>query len=364
MTAMTEPTGVWSVPPARASLGGAEVIENASLSGRNSFRVAARTSLLIDVHDTSRLGELLALPALRSQPLLILGEGSNILFASDWPGVVLSIVERGIEVLDRASDGDIVRVAAGENWNEFVHWALAHGYAGLENLVLIPGSVGAAPIQNIGAYGVELCEFVHRVEAWDRQLDKAVLLDAAQCHFAYRDSVFKQQRDRWLITAVQLKLPRQRAPVLDYAGVREALQQSEVTQPTAVQVATVIAQLRMRKLPNPDLLANAGSFFKNPILSPADAATLRAAHPDLPCWPADADQVKFSAAWLIEQCGFKGAREGDAGIAAQHALVLVNHGNASGAELLALARRIAEVVHERFDVTLAAEPRIIAHRPA
>lgn len=361
---MTEPTGSWSVPPARATLAGAEVVENASLAGRNSFRVAARASLLIDVHDTSRLGELLALPALRSQPLLILGEGSNILLASDWPGVVLCIVERGITVLQRSDDGDIIRVASGENWNEFVHWALTRGYAGLENLVLIPGSVGAAPIQNIGAYGVELCEFVHQVEAWDRQLDKAVTLDANQCGFSYRDSVFKQQRDRWLVTALQLKLPRSRAPVLDYAGVREALQASGITHPTAVQVATAVAQLRTRKLPNPDALANAGSFFKNPILPEEDAESLRDQYPDLPCWPAGNGLVKLSAAWLIEQCGFRGAREGDAGIASQHALVLVNHGNASGAQLLALARRIAETVHERFGVALTAEPRIIAQRPA
>ena len=338
---------------------GYTVVENASLLERNTFRVPARAELLIDVGDAAVLPALLALPALQKGPLLVHGAGSNTLFTRDWPGVVLSIAATGIRVLENRADAALLRAEAGENWNDLVHWSLARGLAGLENLALIPGTVGAAPIQNIGAYGVEVREFVTAVEAFDRAGGALVRLSNAQCGFAYRDSVFKRDPQRYVVTAVELLLPRTRELRLDYAGVREELAAMAVDAPGPAAVAEAVMRLRTRKLPNPALIGNAGSFFKNPVVDGATAAALRRDHGALPAWPAPGDQQKLSAAWLIEACGFKGLREGDAGVSSQHALVLVNHGKASGAQIWALAQRVREGVRQRFGVMLEPEPVVL-----
>jgi UDP-N-acetylmuramate dehydrogenase len=337
---------------------GYTIVERASLQGRNTFHVPARAELLIDVRKPAALAELFGYAMLHEQPLLVLGEGSNVLFTRDWPGVVLAIAAHGICVLDDRGDSAIVRVEAGENWNEFVRWSVGHGFAGLENLVLIPGTVGAAPIQNIGAYGVEVREFVTRVEAWDRQARRLLYLSNVDCTFGYRDSVFKRQRDRYVVTAVEFELPRRRELRLGYAGVAEELAALGVVEPTPATVAEAIARIRTRKLPNPALIGNAGSFFKNPLVDADTASRLLSECPALPAWPAADGSVKLSAAWLIEACGYKGIREGDAGLSAQHALVLVNHGHASGAQLWALAERVQAGVRERFKISLEPEPLI------
>ncbi|MBS0557374.1 MAG: UDP-N-acetylmuramate dehydrogenase [Proteobacteria bacterium] len=334
------------------------VTELADLSRRNSFRVPARAQWLIEVGDAGALPEVFGLGAVRRSPLLVLGEGSNVLLTRDWPGAVLSIVARGIRILDARGDNTRVRVEAGENWNDFVHWSLGQGFAGLENLALIPGSVGAAPIQNIGAYGVEVREFIETVEAFDRRTGQVVRLDNAACGFAYRDSLFKRDADRYLVCAVEFLLPRRRELRLDYAGMREELAAMKIDTPNHATVAEAVMRLRTRKLPNPAQIGNAGSFFKNPLVSAAQADTLRSANPALPVWPGDDGQCKLSAAWLVEACGFKGVREGDAGVSERHALVLVNHGAATGAQLWALAQRIIEAVYVRFEVRLEPEPRI------
>jgi UDP-N-acetylmuramate dehydrogenase len=345
--------------PSTISEPGYDVVENASLAARNTFRVAARAELLIEVRDATALPELFALGAVRAGPVLILGEGSNVLLTRDWPGVVLTLSARGIRVLEDHGDAALVRVEAGENWNDFVHWSLGKGFAGLENLILIPGSAGAAPIQNIGAYGVEVREFLATVEAFDRLAGASVRLSNADCRFAYRDSVFKREPDRYWVTAVEFQLPRQRELRLDYAGVREELATLHVDAPSHAAVAHAVMNLRTRKLPNPMLLGNAGSFFKNPVVDAAKAADVLSEHSGLPHWPAVDGHVKFSAAWMIESCEFKGLREGDAGVSNQHALVLVNHGNASGAQIWALAQRIRESVQQRFGVMLEPEPIIV-----
>ncbi len=346
----TRITGVASEP-------GYTIVENAPLEGRNTFRVPARAELLIDVKRLEVLPELFKQAGLKSQ-LLILGAGSNMLFTRDWPGVVLSLTAAGIRILQDRGDAALIRVEAGENWNDFVHWSLGRGFVGLENLVLIPGTVGAAPIQNIGAYGAEVREFVHVVEAFDREAGQFVQLANADCGFAYRDSVFKRTPGRYLVTAVEFLLPRSRELRLDYAGVREELAAMTIDAPTAAWVAEAVSRLRLRKLPNPALIGNAGSFFKNPVVSSEVAARLRNENSSVPTWLAG-DHVKLSAAWLIETCGFKGLREGDAGVSSQHALVLVNHGAATGAQIWALAQRIREGVNQRFDVMLEPEPIVI-----
>jgi UDP-N-acetylmuramate dehydrogenase len=343
-------TGIASEP-------GYTIVENAPLEGRNTFRVPARAELLIDVSRPQVLVDLFKLASLKSQ-VLVLGAGSNMLFTRDWPGVVLSLPAAGIRILEYRGDASLIRVEAGENWNDFVHWSLGHGFAGLENLALIPGTVGAAPIQNIGAYGAEVCEFVHVVEVFDRESGQFSRLSNADCGFAYRDSVFKRTPERYLVTAVEFLLPRSRELRLDYAGVREELAAMKIDAPTALLVAEAVSRLRLRKLPNPALIGNAGSFFKNPLVPLELSDRLRAEHPTLPLWPAGGSS-KLSAAWLIETCGFKGLREGDAGVSSQHALVLVNHGRATGAQIWELAKRIQQTVHSRFGVALEPEPVVI-----
>jgi len=254
----------------------------------------------------------------------------------------------------------LVRADAGVNWNDFVGWTLGRGLLGLENMALIPGTVGACPIQNIGAYGVEVGEFIETVEVFDRQSQRMKRIPRAECELSYRDSLFKQDLNRYVICAVEFLLPRTRELKLDYAGVREELAGMGVATPRAVHVAEAISRIRTRKLPNPAILGNAGSFFKNPIIPAAQAESMKSQYANLPIFPGDSDATrKISAAWMIEQAGWKGFREGDAGIAEQHALVLVNHGNATGQQLLALARRVAKSVHENFGVRIEPEPRII-----
>ena len=293
-------------------------------------------------------------------PLLVLGGGSNLLFAGDPDSVVLSLNSRRIDLV--ADDGDhaIVRADAGVEWHAFVLHTLAQGLCGLENLALIPGTVGAAPIQNIGAYGVEVCDSIHAVDVFDREQGGMRRLHRDDCAFAYRDSLFKRVPDRYVVVSVEFALSRTPASRLDYAGLGDELAAMGIAAPNAQQVADAVVNIRRRKLPDPAVIGNAGSFFKNPIVPQAIADALQAAHPALPMFRGDSDATrKLSAAWLIDSCGWKGHRDGDAGVSDRHALVLVNHGGASGAQLLELARRIAASVHARFDVALEPEPRVI-----
>lgn len=334
--------------------------ENASLAGRTTFRVAARAAVLADVRRPEALAELLDYPWVRRSPLLVLGQGSNLLLAGDFEGLVLSLAGHDIRILDDDGDTALIRAEAGAAWNDLVDWSLARGLVGLENMALIPGSVGAAPIQNIGAYGTEAADFIETVDAFDRLAAQSVRLSSAECRFGYRDSLFKREPERWIITALELRLHRNRPLRLDYAGIREELAAMRIDAPRAVHVAEAVARVRTRKLPNPALLGNAGSFFKNPTVGHAQAEALAHAFPGLPVFPAETEAArKLSAGWLIEACGWKGHRQGDAGVSDLHALVLVNHGRATGLEVLDLAIRIAESVHDRFGVPLEPEPRII-----
>jgi len=342
--------------------GGYQLADNVSLEGRNTFRVPARAAIMADVSRADALAELFDFAMLREGPVMVLGEGSNLLFVGDHPGVVVCLAMARASVLEDDGAHALVRAEAGLNWNDFVRWTLGKGFAGLENMALIPGTVGACPIQNIGAYGVEVGEFIETVEAFHRGTGQLKRVARADCGFAYRDSVFKAALEDWTITAVEFRLPRERELRLDYAGVREELQAMGVETPRPSQVAEAISRIRTRKLPNPALIGNAGSFFKNPVLPGAQAAALQAEHPGLPVFGQDEDARKLSAAWLIEQAGWKGYREGDAGISAQHALVLVNHGRATGVQLLALAHRVADSVQEKYGVALEPEPRIIGAR--
>ncbi len=299
------------------------------------------------------------MPEAKEGPLLLLGDGSNVLFTRDYQGLIIHLATRGIEVL--ANDGNEVRIraAAGENWDKFVRWSLACGFRGFENLILIPGTVGAAPIQNIGAYGIEVSQFVEEVETFDLIDHRVVRLDNAACNFAYRDSLFKRRPQRYIVTSVEFRLPHQSPLQMDYSGLRQELAMMEISQPTPLDLSMAVERLRRRKLPDPEVIGNAGSFFKNPMVMSEHLEILQRSHPDLPYYPHGNSTCKLSAAWLIETCGFKGAREGDAGISETHALVLVNHGTADGAQIWALAERIRQTVAERFGVNLEPEPLVI-----
>jgi len=347
--------------------------ERARLDARNTFGVPARAEMLVDVRDPAALPELFGYAMLRDGPVLVLGGGSNLLFAGDPAGAVLALTSQGISLVEDDGERAIVRADAGVEWHALVLWTLGRGLAGLENLALIPGTVGAAPIQNIGAYGTEVREHIHVVEAFERNSGEIQRLPAADCAFAYRDSLFKREPDRFVVTAVEFALSRTPRLHLDYAGIADELAAMGVDAPTPSLVAEAICRIRRSKLPDPAVVGNAGSFFKNPIVPLARAEALRREHPRLPvfpvaAFPADAAEhgasasgpmCKLSAAWLIDQCGWKGHRDGDAGVSASHALVLVNHGHASGTQLLELARRIAASVQERFGVAIEPEPRII-----
>ncbi|TBR40710.1 UDP-N-acetylmuramate dehydrogenase [Dyella terrae] len=339
-------------------MGGYSLIENAPLGQRNTLRVNARARLLAEIRESAKLPEILDFPAVRQGKLLVLGEGSNMLFTGDFDGTVLAMATRGVHVEE---DGDIARiaVAAGERWDDFVRWTLGQGFAGLENLILIPGTVGAAPIQNIGAYGTEVAEFIESVEAWDTKERRVAVLDRQACAFAYRDSVFKHEPGRYIVTAVKFALPRSRELRLDYAGIREELARMGIERPAPFHVAEAVVHLRTRKLPDPAVIGNAGSFFKNPIVDASVGEALKAAHPELVSWVGSDGRWKLSAAWLIEQAGFKGDRDGDAGISNRHALVLVNHGQATGPQLWGFAQRVIEGVRGKFGVTLEPEPVVV-----
>ncbi|MFD0738598.1 UDP-N-acetylmuramate dehydrogenase [Lysobacter koreensis] len=346
------------------------VTRDASLAARNTFGVAAHAPWLVEVANAEVLTDALRRAELRDGLALVLGGGSNLLFAGDARGAVLALTGQRVATgngPDSPADPatTIVRADAGMPWHGFVMHTLAQGLAGLENLALIPGTVGAAPIQNIGAYGVEVRDFIHAVEAFEPATGQLHRLDPSACAFAYRDSVFKHAPDRFIVTAVEFALPQASASTLklDYAGLGEELAAMGIAAPTPRLVADAVIAIRRRKLPDPAVLGNAGSFFKNPIVPLAQAEALLAQYPRLPVFRGiDDGSRKLSAAWLIDSCGWKGHRDGDAGVAASHALVLVNHGGATGQQLLDLARRIAESVQARFGVAIEPEPRIIGAR--
>lgn len=299
----------------------------------------------------------------------ILGGGSNVVLTGDFPGLLLKVELRGKERLGEDADAVYVRAAAGENWHDFVQWTLAQGWPGLENLSLIPGTVGAAPIQNIGAYGLEAGELLHEVEAIDLADGSPRRFDHAACRFGYRDSVFKQQGwhldGRLLITAVTFRLPKRWQPRTGYADVaKELAERSVVTPtptPTPTDIAAAVIAIRQRKLPDPAVLPNAGSFFKNPVVDAATAARLAAAHGSLPNYPQPDGTVKLAAGWLIEQAGWKGRSLGPVGMYEKQALILVNHGGATGADVQALTAAVQADVQQRFGVALEAEPVFIGH---
>lgn len=332
---------------------------NVSLKPFNTLQIDARADWFAELTDLEQCTQL---PDLcRQQPLLILGGGSNIILAGNVHGLVLLNRLRGIAVLDEDDDSVRVQVAAGENWDAFVQHSLELGWCGLENLSAIPGTVGAAPMQNIGAYGVELKDVVERVGVFHLEKGTFAELSAPDCAFGYRDSIFKHAlKDRCLITHVVFRLRKRPALKLEYGEIRAeiAKQRMSAESLTPLQLRQIIIAVRARKLPDPRQLPNVGSFFKNPVIPAAQLQTLLATWPNLVHYPVDGAQTKVAAGWLIDQLGWKGRVHGKAQVHEQQALVLVNMGGDSE-DVLGLARQIQADVRERFGIELEMEPLII-----
>ena len=313
---------------------------NVSLKPYNTLGVEARARSFLAVKALAPLQEALA-TADAASALLVLGGGSNILFTRDFEGLVLKNDLMGMAVLSDRQDGVRVRAAGGEDWHGFVQWCLQQGFYGLENLSLIPGTVGAAPVQNIGAYGVEVGDRIEVVEALDLATGATCRFAAADCDFGYRRSIFKgSRRNRFFITAVTFRLSRTPRLVTSYADVQRALAERGPGDLTPRQLSDIICTIRRRKLPDPGDIANAGSFFKNPVVSGRRYQALQARFPAIPAYPLANGQVKLAAGWMIDRCGWKGRRQGACGVFAGQALVLVNHGGASGRDILHLAEAI------------------------
>ncbi|HEX7412241.1 MAG TPA: UDP-N-acetylmuramate dehydrogenase, partial [Bacteroidales bacterium] len=297
---------------------------------------------------------------LHRQPLLLLGGGSNILFTKDVDGLVVKINITGREILFQDEEIALVRVAAGETWDEFVAWSLEQGFNGLENLSLIPGNIGSSPIQNIGAYGIEVKDCVEEVEVMYLADGRLKLLSHAECRFAYRDSIFKHElKGKVAILSVTFRLNKSEKLNLAYGAISRELEVMDITAPTSSDVREAVCQIRKSKLPDPAILGNAGSFFKNPTASFEIYNNLVLKFPSLPSYPQANGSYKLAAGWLIEQCGWKGFRVGDAGVHAAQALVLVNYGTATGKELLALATEIQQSVLAKFGIKLEMEVNIL-----
>ena len=335
-----------------------QIQSNVSLKPFNTFGVDVRVRLFAEAHNDSDVREALAYSAAHKVELLVIGGGSNLLLSKDLDVLVLRMASRGIRITHEDCGAAIVEAEAGEPWHPFVQEMLARGLSGVENLSLIPGTVGAAPMQNIGAYGVELKDVFHSLVALDRQNGELREFSLADCGFGYRDSVFKHQTGRWLILRVRFKLSFSARLHLDYGPVRQRLQEQGIHEPTPMHVSRAICEIRSEKLPDPAVLGNAGSFFKNPVVPAELAERIRQTHPGLVAYPQPDGQMKLAAGWLIEQAGWKGFREGDAGVHALQSLVLVNYGSATGLDLLTLAQRIQADILERFGVTLEMEPNL------
>jgi len=332
--------------------------EQVSLKPYNTFGIDVKARYFSQAHDDQEVRQSLAQAQQGGVPVLVIGGGSNLLLTRDIDALVLHMASRGRRVLSDDGERIVVEAEAGEPWHPFVQWTLAQGYCGLENLSLIPGTVGAAPMQNVGAYGVEIKDVFAGLTALDRETGELRDFGLAECAFGYRDSLFKRNPGRWLILRVRFALNRTLQAHLDYGPVRQRLAEQGVTAPTAQAISDAICSIRREKLPDPAELGNAGSFFKNPVVSAELVERIRAQYPGVVAYPQADGQVKLAAGWLIEQAGWKGHREGDAGVHRLQSLVLVNYGQASGAQMHALARRIQADILERFGVELEMEPNL------
>ena len=336
-----------------------QVQVNHPLKTFNSFGFAVSADYLVTIKKETLLREAMAYARAKNLSLVVLGEGSNVVFRQNISGLVLKMAITGIEIVEQNESSVLVKVGAGENWHEFILWCLQNNYYGLENLSLIPGAVGAAPIQNIGAYGVEQNKCFESLQALNRSTGETVIFKNSDCEFGYRDSVFKGKfLDQFIITRVSYRLRKLADTQTEYGAIKDELAKMKADPKDPKAVSKAVCNIRRSKLPAPDLIGNAGSFFKNPVVDAVTFEQLRAKYNGLIAYPQDRGMVKLAAGWMIEFCGWKGFREGDVGVHADQALVLVNYGEGLGSELIELAARIQRSVHNKFGIDLEFEPRI------
>ena len=340
--------------------------ENISLKQFNTFGIDVSAKYFCEINSVEDYKELLGDKKLVGEKKLILGGGSNILFTKNFDGLVIRNCIAGIEIVSETETEVIIKVAAGEVWHKLVLWCVKNNYAGIENLSLIPGLAGAAPMQNIGAYGVEIKDVFHQLEAIDVHTGEAVKFGIADCHFGYRESVFKNNyKNKFLITSLNLKLTKLSSPraiyqyKIEYGDIKATLSDMRAYDLSLKAVSDAVTKIRTSKLPDPKVIGNAGSFFKNPVVSEQQFETLVAQYPVMPSYLQKDGSVKIPAGWLIEQCGWKGKVVGHTGAHATQALVLVNYGNASGKEVWDLAMKIQQSVKEKFDIDISPEVNVV-----
>ena len=337
-----------------------EIAKNFSLKRFNTFAVDASAKAFVNAADEDEMFEILSAEELRPYPKFILGGGSNVLFTKDYEGIVIRNSIPGIEIIKEDDDSAIVEAGAGVVWNELVNFCVDRNLGGIENLALIPGTAGAAPIQNIGAYGEELSETFNSLRGFYIDTVKPAICYKSDCNFGYRNSIFKNElKGRFVVTKIQLKLNKNPEIKTGYGNVRDELEKSGKSSFTIKDVRDAVVKIRKEKLPDPAVIGNAGSFFKNPEVRPEQYNLLKENFPDIKAYPLDNGNIKLPAAWLIDRAGWKGFRKGNTGTHARQALVIVNHGGASGEEILHFAKEIKRSVYEKFEVVLEEEVNII-----
>lgn len=349
------------------------VEKNVPLQAFNTFHIVAKAHTLVRITSEADVLALLQYPEWGRAAKFVLGGGSNIVLTGDVKPVVMKVEAMGRRLVQETAKAFVVEAGAGENWHDFVRWTLAQGYPGLENMALIPGTVGASPVQNVGAYGVELQDRFESLDAVDLETGQIFTLNAAQCAFGYRDSIFKHAsaagvadahqalglKDRALILRVRFALPKPWKPVLGYADIDKKMAEYGVTVPTAQQLFDWVCEIRRAKLPDPQVIGNAGSFFKNPTVTAEQCADIIARDPKVVHYRLADGSVKLAAGWLIDSCGWRGKTVGQAGVYEKQALVLVNRGGATGGEVMTLAKSIQTSVYERFGIVLEPEPVVV-----
>ncbi|MBK8633911.1 MAG: UDP-N-acetylmuramate dehydrogenase [Saprospiraceae bacterium] len=327
-----------------------------NLKKYNTFGISVFCNNIYHVYTESDFADYVKLA---KKPYRILGGGSNVLLTQDLNEDILVNNIKGIQIIEEGDEEVLIEVGGGEIWHQLVMWSAAHQLGGIENMALIPGSVGAAPIQNIGAYGIEQKDAFVSLKAIERSTGNVVWFTKEQCKFGYRDSIFKNEaKDKFIIVAVQYLLRKNTQPEMGYKDVKELLTQRGIVNPSVLELAQAVIDIREAKLPNPAVIGNAGSFFKNPVIPLSQFEKLKYSFPEIPNYPAGEGQIKLAAAWLIDQCGFKGRRQGNTGSYQNQALVIVNHGDASGAEIWEYAKMIQHDVKEKFGVELEAEVNV------
>lgn len=335
--------------------------QNQSLKEYNTFGIDVKATYFIEINHLEELERMFSDLKYQTLPRLILGGGSNILLTKDFEGIVIKLNLKGIQEENTSGNWVYVKAFAGENWHEFIQWNLSRNYGGLENMSLIPGNVGTAPIQNIGAYGVEIKDVLYELEAFEIVTGKRRIFSLKECEFGYRESIFKNTlKGQYIILSVTFQLTQQNHEIKKaYGAIQNELEKENIQNPTIQEISAIVTRIRESKLPNPNRIGNSGSFFKNPVVSKQHFEKLQKKYPQLTSYPVNEKEVKIAAGWLIDKAGWKGKRFGDAGVHTKQALVLVNYGEATGKNIYDLSENIIEDVETRFQIRLEREVNVL-----